>query len=85
MSTSATQEYPSWVTDCDIDTAQIKQDIQDTEQEIAQYRRELEAYSGDKQKNRTAIYLAEGNISRREGFIKQLQEILAYRSKFSSI
>lgn len=77
---SKEDQYPEWVTSCEQDDAIIIMDIADTQREIDQYQRELEAFAGDKQKNRTAIYLAEGNITKREEFIKQLRLILEYRT-----
>lgn len=62
-----------------IPTHEIEQDISDTQNEIDQYQRELDALVGDRQGNRLAIYMREGKISRRKAFIDNLNSILKYR------
>lgn len=62
-----------------ISTNTIENDISDTQKEINQFKAELEAYKKDIQKNRTNIYLTEGQISSREDFVSKLKSILEYR------
>ena len=62
-----------------IPTNEIEQDIAETQREIDQYEKELEALIGDRQGNKLAIYMREGKISQRKEFISNLQSILDYR------
>jgi len=62
-----------------IPTNEIEQDIAETQREIDQYEKELEALIGNRQGNKLAIYMREGKISQRKEFISNLQSILDYR------
>lgn len=58
---------------------EIRQDIGDTEKEIAQYESELQVLRCNPAGNRTEIYLREGRIASRRDFIRKLNQILDYR------
>ena len=62
-----------------IPTNEIEQDIAETQREIDQYEKELDALIGDRQGNKLAIYMREGKISQRKEFVGNLQSILDYR------
>lgn len=62
-----------------IPTNEIEQDIAETQKEIDQYEKELDALIGDRQGNKLAIYMREGKISQRKEFVNNLQSILDYR------
>ena len=62
-----------------IPTNQIEQNIKDTEREIEQYQKELDALIGDRQGNKLAIYMREGKIIQRKEFVDNLNSILNYR------
>jgi len=62
-----------------IPLSDIERDIADTQVELDQYERELTALEGDRVKNRLSIYMAEGHISGRKSFIKNLEQIVKYR------
>lgn len=62
-----------------IPTNEIEQDIAETQREIDQYEKELDALIGDRQGNKLAIYMREGKISQRKEFVSNLQSILDYR------
>jgi len=64
-----------------ISTREIEVDILDTQAEIDQYQKEIEAMSSDKQNNKLEIYMREGKISARRDFINTLNSILDYRSE----
>jgi len=60
-------------------TSDIELDITETQREIDQYQKELDALIGDRQGNKLAIYMREGKISKRTEFISNLNSILKYR------
>lgn len=60
---------------------EIIADIKDTQKEIDQYEAENEVLSKDRQRNKTRIYLNQGQILHRQGFINDLKQILEYRLK----
>ena len=60
-------------------TSDIELDIAETQREIDQYQKELNALIGDRQSNKLAIYMREGKISQREEFVSNLNSILKYR------
>jgi hypothetical protein len=62
-----------------IPTSEIELDIAETQREIDQYQKELDALIGDRQGNKLAIYMREGKISQREEFVSNLNSILKYR------
>ena len=62
-----------------IPTSEIRQDIAATKREIDQYQKELDAFMGDRQNNKMAIYITEGKILNRKDFINKLQLVLDYR------
>lgn len=62
-----------------IPTNEIEQDIAETQREIDQYQKELDALVSDRFGNKLAIYMREGKISQRKEFISNLQSILDYR------
>jgi hypothetical protein len=64
---------------CTVPTEEILQDIEITQREINNYRDEVSVLSRNHMENRTRIYLNEGKIAKREEFIKNLREIIAYR------
>ena len=66
-----------------ISTSDIEMDIAETQREIDQYQKELDALIGDMQGNKLAIYMREGKISKRTEFISNLNSILKYRKKLA--
>ena len=60
-------------------TSDIELDIAETQREIDQYQKELNALIRDRQGNKLAIYMREGKISQREEFVSNLNSILKYR------
>jgi archaellum component FlaC len=62
-----------------ISTTEIEQDINETQREIDQYQKELNALMGDRQGNKLAIYMREGKILQRKEFVSNLNSILEYR------
>jgi hypothetical protein len=66
---------------CTLPTDEIQSDIEITEREIKDYQDELSILRRNPQNNRVRIYMAEGNISRREEFIKDLKQILEHRTQ----
>jgi len=62
-----------------IPTEEIKQDIQDTKDEIYQYQEEISVLSNNRIKNKVDIYIRQGRIFERENFISKLEELLKYR------
>jgi len=62
-----------------IPTSEIEFDIAETQREIDQYQKELDAFMGDRQGNKLEIYMREGKISQRKAFISNLNSILEYR------
>jgi hypothetical protein len=62
-----------------IPTSEIELDIAETQREIDQYQKELDALIGDRQGNKLAIYMRKGKISQREEFVSNLNSILKYR------
>ena len=62
-----------------IPTSVIEFDIAETQREIDQYQKELDALIGDRQGNKLAIYMREGKISQRTEFVSDLNSILEYR------
>lgn len=67
-----------------ISTSMVEKDIADTQAEIDQYEKELEPLRGNLAGNKVAIYMREGQISKREAFIEKLNQILKYRGKATS-
>lgn len=65
----------------DIPTSEVEQDILDTQKEVDQLKKELDALSGNPVDNKVQIYFREGKISQRLAFISTLEQILAYRKK----
>ena len=65
----------------DISTAEVRQDIIDTQNEIDGFLAELAPLMFNPHRNRVAIYMREGWILKRESFIKKLETILEYRDK----
>lgn len=64
-----------------IPDSEIQSDMNDTLREIADKQETLDILRRNPQENRVQIYLAEGYISKRERFVKQLQDLLEERSK----
>ena len=62
-----------------IPTSDIEFDIAETQREIVQFQKELDALIGDRKGNKLAIYMREGKISQRKEFISNLNSILEYR------
>jgi len=62
-----------------IPTAEIEQDLLDTESELKDYRDELEILKRRPQENKVRIYLLEGRCSIHRDFCDKLKEILEYR------
>jgi len=62
-----------------IPTSDIEFDIAETQREIEQFQKELDALIGDRQGNKLAIYMREGKISQRTEFVSNLNFILEYR------
>ena len=62
-----------------IPTHEIEQDIADTQNEIDQYQRELDVLMENTQGNKVAIYMRQGMISVRKSFIDKLNSILEQR------
>ena len=62
-----------------IPTSDIEFDIAETQREIDQFQKELDALIGDRQGNKLAIYMREGKISQRTEFVSNLNSILKYR------
>ena len=62
-----------------IPTSEVLQDINDTQKEIDNYRDEKEVLMRNPQSNRLRIYMIDGQISQREQFINQLNEIIKER------
>jgi hypothetical protein len=62
-----------------IPTSDIEFDIAETQREIEQFQKELDALIGDRQGNKLAIYMREGKISQRTEFVSNLNSILKYR------
>jgi hypothetical protein len=62
-----------------IPTSDIEFDIAETQREIDQFQKELDALIGDRQGNKLAIYMREGKISQRTEFVSNLNSILEYR------
>jgi len=60
-------------------TSEVEMDIAETQREIDQYQKELDALIGDRQGNKLAIYMREGKISKRKEFVSNLNSILEYR------
>ena len=69
------------ITNSHIPTAEVKQDIIDTQNEVDGFQAELAPLRLNPQRNRVAIYMREGQILKRESFIKKLETILEYRDK----
>ena len=63
-----------------IPTAEIEQDIIDTEKEIKDYQDELDVLMRNPSENKVRIYLNEGKISQRQLFIEKLKKILSERA-----
>ena len=59
-----------------IPTNEIEQDIAETQREVDQYQKELDALVGDRVGNKLSIYMRVGKISQRKEFISNLQSIL---------
>lgn len=66
---------------CGIPTDEIWDDIRITEIEIKDLRDEVAVLIRNPVENKLRIYMAEGNISRREKFVEKLQAILALRNE----
>lgn len=64
-----------------IPTEEILKDKEDTQKEIDQYIKELEALKENMHINRLPIYLREGKIATRETFIEDLNGLLKYRKE----
>jgi len=64
-----------------ISNDEILNDIKDTEEEIKDLQDELVILKRNRQDNRLRIYVAEGRISQRLEFIKDLRFILDYRNR----
>ena len=58
---------------------EIKQDIEDTKREIAQYELELKILTQNIAENKVDIYVREGKILARKSFIEKLETLLKYR------
>ena len=68
-----------------IPTSDIEMDIAETQREIDQYQKELDALIGDRQGNKLAIYMREGKIYKRTEFVSNLNSILEYRKALTSV
>ena len=68
-----------------IPTSDIEMDIAETQREIDQYQKELNALIGDRQGNKLEIYMREGKISKRTEFVSNLNSILEYRKASTSV
>ena len=66
-----------------ISTEEIKQDVQNTKDEIHQYQEEISVLSNNRIKNKVDIYIRQGRIFERENFISKLEELLKHRKKLS--
>ena len=64
-----------------IPTEEIFNDIAETQSEIDDFNDIKTVMMKRPQDNRTKIYLLEGKISKRVGFINKLNQILNYRTK----
>lgn len=64
-----------------ISTETIKQDIADTEEEIAEYEADLVFYTMNKRKHRIEIMKVEKNLRESKEFVVMLKEILKYREQ----
>ena len=62
-----------------IPTNEIKQDLADTQKEIADFQDEKNVLMRNPRENRTRIYLLEGRIIQRQEFVAKLNQILDYR------
>jgi len=62
-----------------ISDEEIQQDIDNTQREVDQYEKELEALRGNLIVNRVQIYMTEGRILKRKEFIEKLNSIKSYR------
>jgi len=62
-----------------IQSFEIEQDIKDTQDEIDNYKKQIDLLKFNPQQNKLDIYLAEGNILKRQEFINELNQILEYR------
>lgn len=63
----------------DIPNEVIEKDINDTENEIKDYEDEKEILMRNPQENKLRIYMLEGKISIRKGFVSKLKSILEIR------
>ena len=66
-----------------IPTHVVETDIKDTQIEIDQFQRELDALMGNRVENRLLIYMLEGKISQRKDFIDKLNSILESRKEIA--
>lgn len=66
-----------------IPTHVVETDIKDTQIEIDQFQRELDAFMGNRVENRLPIYMLEGKISQRKDFIDKLNSILESRKEIA--
>lgn len=59
---------------------EIKKDILDTQSEIDEYKAVNEIHKSNPLQNKVDIYMNEGRISKRQGFVDKLNKILEYRN-----
>ena len=64
-----------------IPISEIEQDKRDTQKEIDNYNDELEILMRNPPDNKVKIYLAQGNVNKRESLLKKLNMILELRKK----
>jgi len=65
----------------DIPTEEILDDIADTKKEIKDFQDEKDVLMRNPVNNKVRIYLLEGRISSRQGFVDKLQQIIDYRKQ----
>jgi len=64
-----------------IPTAEVNQDILDTQKEIDDYSDEKDILMRNPLENKVRIYFLEGKISQRQDFIKKLETLLKEREE----
>lgn len=64
-----------------IPSAEIQQDIKETQMEIDSFEKELNVLRENPVQNKLEIYMREGKILKRKEFIENLNQILEYRNR----
>ena len=62
----------------DMDIAEVEQDLVETQKELDQFEDEYRVLSKDPYRNKVALYMLSGNISKRKEFIYKVTQIRDY-------